>query len=250
MRSEILVRHRKMVIFEVLELNFSAKNLKNYQISAVGPAFLNALYEESELTVFDNIECEWPVFYVVLFLQEVFDRKIDDGSSFEKNEYGYGEYDNNGCYIHENNRDSRSIDYLQVLSGLEDSEGLLPVHYAVENGSITEEREFPNSTIRTARYPNKTGSNTHYWTQSLYYISLLLENNHITCNDLDPLDRHSSILPFKEIKISTIVEIVLFTDFEEVAEMDFPGTNLTILSREQLEDKYRTFGNFFMSDRA
>lgn len=120
-------------------------------------------YKPAEIKLFDGIECEWPIFYIMLLIDKIF------------------QHDKDG------------VEYYSELIKplLHDSEEgkLVPKFYYVPKENIEEEKRVPGS---MTRYPSAEGTTdgTFMLGQSVYFISQLLVNGLLNVNDLDPIRRH------------------------------------------------------------
>ena len=116
-------------------------------------------YEPSELKAFENIECEWPLFYCYLILDGLF----------------YGD-------------DEAVEEYAEKLDALliktEDGLRLVPEMYAVPGHLVESEYRQPHSQERIP-----IGSLPFMWAQSLYTVGRLLKEGFIAPGELDPLNR-------------------------------------------------------------
>ncbi|KAF1744923.1 hypothetical protein MXB_1809 [Myxobolus squamalis] len=117
-------------------------------------------YDMSELKIFENIECEWPMFFVYLMLDGIFSGNFN-----------------------------QATDYLNKLKNIAvvDGEGfyMIPELYFVPSERVKGEYKEPMSQIRThsSRIP-------HLWSQSLFILAnLLFEVGILTPADIDPLNR-------------------------------------------------------------
>lgn len=116
-------------------------------------------YEPCELKAFENIECEWPLFYCYLILDGLFsgDREMVE------------EY-------------SEKLDALLIKT--EDGLRLVPEMYAVPGHLVENEYRNPHSQDRIP-----IGSCPFMWAQSLYIVGKLLQEGFIAPGELDPLNR-------------------------------------------------------------
>lgn len=119
-------------------------------------------YEPSELREFKDIESEWPLFFTYLLL----DALMRD--------------DKEGIRLWQ--------ERLEPLFIEEDGERLLPELYFVPKERISAEKENPHSQVRVANENLPL-----VWAQSLYMLSEMLLEGLITSEDIDPLNRKSSL---------------------------------------------------------
>uniref|UniRef100_A0A8C2YW82 Phosphorylase b kinase regulatory subunit n=1 Tax=Cyclopterus lumpus TaxID=8103 RepID=A0A8C2YW82_CYCLU len=101
-------------------------------------------YDPAELKLFENIECEWPVFWTYLILDGIF-----AGDQVQVHEY----------------REALEGVLIRGKNGIK----LLPELYAVPHDKVEEEYSNPHSVDREAM-----GQLPHMWGQSLYILGCLL----------------------------------------------------------------------------
>ena len=141
-------------------------------------------YEPWELRVFDNIECEWPLFYCYLALLNIFNDNTDIATEY--------------CQL---------LDHLTVASnGLK----LIPELYMVTAENMTQELSAPGTTDRSAG-----GRCPFMWAQSLYVISKLLLDDYLAPGELDPLNRRLSSVR----KPDVVVQVVVLVEDKHVQDL-------------------------------
>ncbi|MGG6293577.1 glycoside hydrolase family 15 protein [Leptolyngbya sp. AN02str] len=138
-------------------------------------------YEPSELTQFEHIECEWPLFFTYLLLDALF-----RGDRAAAQDYR-----------------TRLDSVLVERNGL----GLLPELYVVPEEAIAAEKANPHSQTRV---PND--NLPLVWAQSLYMLGRLIQDNLISPEDLDPLGRYRRIGQYPR----PIVQVALLAEDEEL----------------------------------
>lgn len=136
-------------------------------------------YELWELKVFENIECEWPLFWCYLILDGIF-------------------------YGNDEQVETIADNLEQVLIKDEESFKLVPELYAVPAYKVEEEYRNPKSQERVP-----LGKMPHMWAQSLYIIGKLLRDNLIALGELDPLNKRLVIQP----KPDLVVQGALFRKY-------------------------------------
>jgi phosphorylase kinase alpha/beta subunit len=134
-------------------------------------------YEPWELKVFENIECEWPLFWCYLIIDGIFYQNLDQVVETSKK-------------------------LENVLIKDEESFKLLPELYSVPSYKVDEEYKNPKSQDRVA-----LGKVPHLWGQSLYIIGKLLQDNLIAPGELDPLNRRLVVQPKPDLVVQGILNL-------------------------------------------
>ncbi|TKS69634.1 Phosphorylase b kinase regulatory subunit alpha, liver isoform [Collichthys lucidus] len=119
-------------------------------------------YDPAELKLFENIECEWPVFWTYLILDGI----------FSEDQVQVQEY-----------REALEGILIRGKNGIK----LLPELYAVPHDMVEEEYSNPHSVDRVAM-----GQLPHMWGQSLYILGCLLAEGFLAPGEIDPLNRRFS----------------------------------------------------------
>ncbi|KAH3798780.1 hypothetical protein DPMN_152383, partial [Dreissena polymorpha] len=120
-------------------------------------------YKPAEIKNFDGIECEWPMFYVYLLMDCI----------FQGDKEGAAKY-------------SKLIESVVTRS----NEGvLMPQYFFIDADHINHEKACPGT---GRRIPSDAGSTNgvFLWGQAVYFISQLLVKDLLNINDLDPIRRH------------------------------------------------------------
>lgn len=116
-------------------------------------------YERWELRMFENIECEWPLFFSYLILFHLF-----QGEKVAVSEYAHK--------------------LEEVLVRTDDGMCLMPESYAVPAKLVNAEYSNPGSQPREV-----VGRCPFLWGQSLYILGKLLQEGFLAVGELDPLNR-------------------------------------------------------------
>ena len=146
-------------------------------------------YEPWELKQFENIECEWPLFFTYLLLDGLF-----RGDSQQTKEYK---------------------ELIESLLIEQDGILLLPEVYYVPEESIEAEKLAPHT---QKRLPNE--NIPLVWAQSLYFLGEMLSEGLLAVGDIDPLGRHLSMCRQRE----NLVQIALLAEDENLqAKLDVYG---------------------------
>lgn len=131
-------------------------------------------YEHAELSGFENIESEWPLFFTYLYISANFsgDKEL---ALFYRTK-------------------------LEQLMVEKDGFMLLPELYYVPADGIAAEKEHPGSQKRVAN-----DNVPLIWAQSLYTIGLLLDEGYIDCQDIDPLLLHQRQAQIEKPSIALVI---------------------------------------------
>lgn len=119
-------------------------------------------YEPAELQAFEDIECEWPLFFTYLYLDALF---RGDGESI-------GQY----------------REALAAVTVERQGYRLLPELYYVPKAQIAKEKQQPHS---QDRLPNE--NLPLVWAQSLYLLGQMIDEGLLAIGDLDPQGRYLRI---------------------------------------------------------
>uniref|UniRef100_A0A1A8RTE2 Phosphorylase b kinase regulatory subunit n=1 Tax=Nothobranchius rachovii TaxID=451742 RepID=A0A1A8RTE2_9TELE len=142
-------------------------------------------YESAELKLFENIECEWPLFWTYLILDGIF-----------------------------SNSQEQVQEYQEALEGIlikqKDGIKLLPELYSVPPDKVEEEYMNPHSVERIpmGKCPLK-------WGQSLYILGKLLSEGFLAPGEIDPLNRRFSTIP----KPDVVVQVSVLAETEEIKDL-------------------------------
>lgn len=186
--DKVLVSQTKQNILEKLAGNYGLKRFlrDGHQTAIEDIAKLH--YEPSELKQFENIECEWPLFFTYLYLDSLFSNNVKEAQIYRQK--------------------------LEHITTEKDGFKLLPELYYVPLENIEAEREFPHSQVR------KPNDNLPLiWAQSLYLLGQMLNENLLQLRDIDPLGRHLQQKPAQPV-----VQIALLAEDENLqAELSEQG---------------------------
>ncbi|KAI8440074.1 hypothetical protein MSG28_001497 [Choristoneura fumiferana] len=141
-------------------------------------------YEPWELRMFENIECEWPLFFCYLILDYCFQ----------------GDKNNVLNYMHK---------LEQVMIRKDDGIKLVPELYAVTKDKANQEQCEPGSQERIP-----LGRCPFIWAQSLYILGKLLQEGFLAVGELDPLNRRLC----SEKKPDVVVQIVILAEDNEIRD--------------------------------
>uniref|UniRef100_A0A3Q2Z8L8 Phosphorylase b kinase regulatory subunit n=1 Tax=Hippocampus comes TaxID=109280 RepID=A0A3Q2Z8L8_HIPCM len=142
-------------------------------------------YDPAELKLFENIECEWPVFWTYLILDGIF-----TGDQVQVQEY----------------REALEGILIRGKNGIK----LLPELYAVPTDKVEEEYSNPHSVDRVAM-----GQVPHMWGQSLYILSCLLAEGFLAPGEIDPLNRRFST----NLKPDVVVQVCVLAESKDIQKL-------------------------------
>ncbi|XP_066879708.1 phosphorylase b kinase regulatory subunit alpha, skeletal muscle isoform isoform X5 [Kogia breviceps] len=139
-------------------------------------------YEPAELKLFENIECEWPLFWTYFILDGVF-----SGNAEQVQEY----------------REALEAVLIKGKNGVP----LLPELYSVPPDKVDEEYQNPHTVDRVPM-----GKLPHMWGQSLYILGSLMAEGFLASGEIDPLNRRFSTVP----KPDVVVQVSILAETEEI----------------------------------
>ncbi|XP_021106169.1 phosphorylase b kinase regulatory subunit alpha, skeletal muscle isoform isoform X5 [Heterocephalus glaber] len=139
-------------------------------------------YEPAELKLFENIECEWPLFWTYFILDGVF-----SGNTEQVQEY----------------REALAAVLIKGKNGIP----LLPELYSVPPDRVDEEYQNPHSVDRVPM-----GKLPHMWGQSLYILGSLIAEGFLAPGEIDPLNRRFSTVP----KPDVVVQVSILAETDEI----------------------------------
>ncbi|GAB1303249.1 Phosphorylase b kinase regulatory subunit alpha, liver isoform [Apodemus speciosus] len=142
-------------------------------------------YDPAELKLFENIECEWPVFWTYLIIDGIF-----NGDAVQVQEYR------------------------EALEGIlirgKDGIHLVPELYAIPPDKVDEEYKNPHTVDRIP-----LGKLPHLWGQSLYILSSLLAEGFLATGEIDPLNRRFST----SVKPDVVVQVAVLAENSHIKEL-------------------------------
>ncbi|XP_072170928.1 probable phosphorylase b kinase regulatory subunit alpha [Diadema setosum] len=141
-------------------------------------------YEPAELKIFENIECEWPLFWTYLVMDGVF-----RGCKEQADEY------------------AEALEEIMVRNS--DGTKIVPELYYVPSDKVELEYKNPHS---QDRLPG--GKIPQLWGQSLYILGSLLREGFIAPGEIDPLNRRLST----EQKPDLVVQVALLAKDNYIQE--------------------------------
>ncbi|XP_046801733.1 probable phosphorylase b kinase regulatory subunit alpha isoform X8 [Lucilia cuprina] len=179
-----LIRNTKDAILHRLQGKYGCKRFlrDGYRTPKEDPTRL--YYERWELRMFENIECEWPLFYCYLILFH----------AFQSDKLAVKEY----------------ADRLeQIMVRGDDGILLIPESYAVTHDTVPQEYQMPGSQPREV-----VGRCPFLWGQSLFILGRLLQEGFLAVGELDPLNRRLGA----QKKPDVVVQVVIIAEDNEIRD--------------------------------
>ncbi len=168
--NQIIRARTEAIICEKLEGRYGCKRflLDGHQTAIEDSHRLH--YDPHELKQFMDIECEWPLFFTYLLLNNVFTGDNDAALRYRAK--------------------------LESLLVEQDGRQLLPELYSVPKDLIEAEKANPHS---QQRVPNENVPLV--WAQSLFMLGSLIQDGLLCCEDIDPLGRHKVVKQAQDCKL-------------------------------------------------
>ncbi|KAL3267411.1 hypothetical protein HHI36_011540 [Cryptolaemus montrouzieri] len=179
-----LIQHTRDSILSKLQGRYGCKRFlrDGYRTPKEDPRRL--YYEPWELRMFENIECEWPLFFCYLVLDHCF-----QGNKKTAQDY---------------------LDQLEkIMIKTEDGIKLVPELYAVPKELVHREYEEPGTQERIP-----LGLCPFLWAQSLYIVGKLLQEGFLAPGELDPLNRRLC----SEKKPDVVVQVVILAEDNDIRD--------------------------------
>ncbi|XP_032557644.1 phosphorylase b kinase regulatory subunit alpha, skeletal muscle isoform isoform X1 [Chiroxiphia lanceolata] len=139
-------------------------------------------YEPAELKLFENIECEWPLFWAYLMIDGIFNGNIEQVQEY---------------------REALEGVLIKGKNGIR----LMPELYSVPLDKVDEEYRNPHSVDRIPM-----GKLPHMWGQSLYILGCLMAEGFLAPGEIDPLNRRFATVP----KPDVVVQVCILAETEGI----------------------------------
>ncbi len=149
-------------------------------------------YEPWELRLFENIECQWPLFFCYLVINAYFEGDVEATKRYSD---ALNEVDNFLNLKQENRHESYNLSQVMVHNP-EDGLRHLPELYSVRKEDVTAEELNPGSQVRVP-----VGRKPFMWAQSLFVIGRLLCEGFIAAGEIDPINRRLSSLKKPDVVV-------------------------------------------------
>ncbi|NWR91202.1 KPB1 kinase, partial [Furnarius figulus] len=142
-------------------------------------------YEPAELKLFENIECEWPLFWAYLIIDGIFSGNMEQVQEYREALEG-------------------------VLIKGKNGVRLVPELYSVPPDKVDEEYRNPHTVDRIPM-----GKLPHMWGQSLYILGCLMAEGFLAPGEIDPLNRRFATVP----KPDVVVQVCILAETEGIKEI-------------------------------
>ncbi|XP_074003791.1 phosphorylase b kinase regulatory subunit alpha, skeletal muscle isoform isoform X6 [Numenius arquata] len=139
-------------------------------------------YEPAELKLFENIECEWPLFWAYLIIDGIFSGNMEQVQEYREALEG-------------------------VLIKGKNGVRLMPELYSVPPDKVDEEYRNPHTVDRIPM-----GKLPLMWGQSLYILGCLMAEGFLAPGEIDPLNRRFATVP----KPDVVVQVCILAETEAI----------------------------------
>ncbi|XP_074037667.1 probable phosphorylase b kinase regulatory subunit alpha isoform X1 [Leptinotarsa decemlineata] len=179
-----LIEYTRDCIIEKLQGQYGCKRFlrDGYKTPKEDPRRL--YYEPWELRMFENIECEWPLFFCYLILDNCFRGNKEIAAKYTKQ-------------------------MEEIMIRTEEGMRLVPELYSVPAEFAAAEYKEPGSQQRIP-----LGQCPFLWAQSLFIVGKLLQEGFLAPGELDPLNRRLC----SEKKPDVVVQVVILAEDNEVKD--------------------------------
>lgn len=180
----LLIQYTRETILNKLQGRYGCKRFlrDGYKTPKEDPRRL--YYEPWELRMFENIECEWPLFFCYLVIDYCFQENKEVAAEYLKN-----------------------LEEIMIKS--EDGFKLVPELYAVPKEAVNAEYQEPGTQERIP-----LGLCPFLWAQSLYIVAKLLYEGFLAPGELDPLNRRLG----SEKKPDVVVQVVILAEDDDIRD--------------------------------
>ncbi|CAH1104786.1 unnamed protein product [Psylliodes chrysocephalus] len=179
-----LIKYTRECIIDKLQGSYGFRRFlrDGYRTPKEDPTRL--YYEPWELRMFENIECEWPLFFCYMILDNCFRGNKEIAAQYTKQ-------------------------LEEIMIRTEDGLKLVPELYSVPAEFVGAEYKDPGSQKRIP-----LGHCPHLWSQSLYIVGKLLQEGFLAPGELDPLNRRLG----SEKKPDVVVQVVILAEDVEIKD--------------------------------
>ncbi|XP_077488614.1 LOW QUALITY PROTEIN: putative phosphorylase b kinase regulatory subunit alpha [Amblyomma americanum] len=173
-----LIETTRATVIEKLQGHYGCKRFLRDGYKTAKEDSRRLHYEPWELQAFENIECEWPLFFCYMIIDALF-----RGDTNMADEY------------------SERLERVMVKT--DEGLRLVPEMYGVPADKVHLEYQTPHSQVRVP-----VGQVPFMWAQSLFILGRLLQEGFLAPGELDPLNRRLCSLKRPEV----VVQVVLLAE--------------------------------------
>ncbi|XP_025426004.1 probable phosphorylase b kinase regulatory subunit beta isoform X2 [Sipha flava] len=165
--EDVLVSYTKANIIKKLKGRYGFKRFKRDGYKCAVEDQMRTYYDVGETKDFENIENEWPIFFLYMIIDGVF-----------------------------KNLPQQVEEYKMLLKDVMKTDSFgdpyIPMFYYVTKENVDYEKADPGSQLRSAApyYDDGQDAPLFLWNQALYVIAELLTSNLLHINELDPIRRY------------------------------------------------------------
>nr|CAD7438755.1 unnamed protein product [Timema bartmani] len=146
-------------------------------------------YRNGETKEFENIECEWPLFYMFMIIDGVFKSIPEQVDEYQNLLKARIKRDINGGSFIILSLDT--IVYRDIIAFEYNPNPVIPMYFSVGEDSVEFEKQEPGSQLRQASEEGSGGKGgTFLWNQAMLVIAQLLTGGLLHINELDPIRRY------------------------------------------------------------
>ncbi|XP_011505944.1 PREDICTED: probable phosphorylase b kinase regulatory subunit beta isoform X2 [Ceratosolen solmsi marchali] len=201
--EEALYNETKANIIKRLKGNYGFKRFARDGYKTVLENPENRYYKSDEIQEFDNVECEWPLFYIFMIIDGVFNTLPEQVTEYQ------------ALLTARLSKDSHE-------------DPVVPMYYYVPEDSIEAVKSDPEGAIKISSDIGKgckSGEEhipIYLWNQAMYVIAQLLTANLLHINELDPIRRYlpsynrprkvGRYSAFQDTHTDLVVQIVLIAE--------------------------------------
>lgn len=181
--EDLLYNEVKSNITGKLKGNYGFKRFIRDGYKTVVENNTKRFYDKGEIKNFENIECEWPLFYIFMIIDGVFKSLPDQIAEYQELLKQRMFLDKHGGRFYQ------KICLLNNLYGFCFAfclDPVIPMYFYVPKTSVENERNEPHTVSRKSSPEN----NLFLWNQAMFILAQLLTAGLLHINELDPIRRY------------------------------------------------------------
>lgn len=159
--EEHLYHQTKNNIVRKLKGRFGFKRFARDGYKCVLEDTSRKFYRCGEIQEFENIECEWPIFFMFMIIDGVFKSLPDQVKEYQELLKSRMQVDQHG-------------------------DPVIPMFYYIPEEFVEQEKQEPHSTCRLP----STEAGLYLWNQAMFVLAQLLTGGLLHINELDPIRRY------------------------------------------------------------